>query len=115
MKRDVIKVPMWTNPILSRAVRAGDLIFTAGQVAIDPHTGEAVGGDIKAQASQVLDNLKFIPGATGTSLDNTTAKANIYLQDWDDFEAFNGCIRHISREIRLRGLRPKLGDWGQGT
>ncbi|MCL5997015.1 MAG: Rid family detoxifying hydrolase [Chloroflexi bacterium] len=88
MSKEVITVPMWTSPLLSHAVRVGDLVFTAGQVAIDPATGQAVPGDIKVQTKQVIENLKLVLQAAGTSLENSV-KATVYLRNWEDFDAFN--------------------------
>lgn len=88
MKKQVIKVPMWTSPLVSHAVRVGDLVFTAGQVAIDPATGQPVPGDIRAQTKRVIENLKLVLEAAGTSLDNAV-KASVYLRNWEDFDAFN--------------------------
>ena len=92
MKKQVIKVPMWTSPLVNHAVRVGDLVFTAGQVGIDPQTGEAVGGDIQVQTRRTLENLKLILEAASTSLDNTV-KVTVYLRNWDDFDAFNEVYR----------------------
>ncbi len=88
MKKQVITVPMWTSPLLSHAVRVGDLVFTAGQVAIDPQTGDPVPGDIKVQTQRVIENLKLVLEAAGTTLENVV-KATVYLRNWDDFDAFN--------------------------
>jgi 2-iminobutanoate/2-iminopropanoate deaminase len=92
MKRQVIKVPMFTSALLSHAVRVGDLVFTAGKVAIDPQTGEAVQGDIKVQTARILDNLKLILTTAGTSLQNAV-KVTVYLRNWDDFDGFNEVYR----------------------
>ena len=92
MKKQIIKVPMWTSPLLSHAVRVGDLVFTAGQVAIDPQTGNPVPGDIRLQTKRVLDNLAIVLEAAGTSLDNAI-KATVYLRRWKDFDAFNDVYR----------------------
>ena len=88
MKKQVVEVPMWTTPMLSHAIRVGDLVFTSGQVAIDPQTREAVPGDITVQTRQTLENLKLILQAAGTSLNNAF-KATVYLRNWEDFDSFN--------------------------
>jgi 2-iminobutanoate/2-iminopropanoate deaminase len=83
---------MVTSPLLSRAIRVGDLVFTSGEVAIDAQTGEAVQGDIKVQTARTLDNLKLILTTAGTSLENAV-KVTVYLRNWEDFEGFNEVYR----------------------
>lgn len=72
----------------SQAVRANGFIFTAGQVAFDPATGQIVEGDVAAQTVRVLENLKAIVAAAGSSLDHTV-KATVYLKDMSDFSVMN--------------------------
>jgi 2-iminobutanoate/2-iminopropanoate deaminase len=72
----------------SQAIKAGGFVFTAGQVAFDPATGQLVEGDAARQTARVLDNLKAIIEAAGSSLDRAV-KATVYLQDMNDFAAMN--------------------------
>jgi 2-iminobutanoate/2-iminopropanoate deaminase len=72
----------------SQAIRANGFIFTAGQVAFDPATGQVVEGDVAAQTVRVLENLKAIVEAAGSSLDHAV-KATVYLKDMGDFAAMN--------------------------
>ena len=72
----------------AQAVRAGGLIFTSGQIPIDPRTGEFVAGGITEQTGQVLDNLSKVLEAAGTSLDRVV-KTTVYLADMGDFAAMN--------------------------
>lgn len=73
----------------SQAVRAGDLLFCSGQVALDPATGELVGsGDVAAQTRQALDNLEAVLAAAGASL-SSVVKTTIYLSDMNDFAVVN--------------------------
>lgn len=72
----------------SQAVKAGGFLFTAGQVAFDPATGRLVEGGVAIQTARVLDNLKAIVEAAGSSLDRAV-KATVYLKDMDDFAAMN--------------------------
>jgi 2-iminobutanoate/2-iminopropanoate deaminase len=64
------------------------LIFTAGQIPLDPATGTLVKGDIQAQARRVLQNLQAILEAAGTALPNVV-KATVFLKNIDDFQAVN--------------------------
>jgi 2-iminobutanoate/2-iminopropanoate deaminase len=72
----------------AQAVRAGNLIFTAGQIALDPSTGQAVAGGIKEQTARVLDNLKAILEAGGSSL-GQVVKTTVFLKNFNDFAAMN--------------------------
>lgn len=72
----------------SQAVKANGFIFTAGQVAFDPATGQLVEGDVARQTARVLENLKAIVEASGSSLDRAV-KATVYLKEMNDFAAMN--------------------------
>lgn len=81
------KAPKALGPY-SQAVKANGFIFTAGQGPIDPLTGKLVEGDTAAQTVRVMENLKLIVGAAGSSLDRAV-KATVYLKDLEDFSAMN--------------------------
>jgi len=72
----------------SQAVRAGALLFLAGQVPLDPATGSLVPGDVAAQTHRVMRNLEAVLEAAGSSLD-AVVKTTIYLADLGDFKAVN--------------------------
>ena len=72
----------------SQAVVHGDLVFAAGQIGVDPDTGQVVEGGIEAQTHQAMKNLAAVLEAAGSSL----AKAlnvSIFIVDFDDFPAMN--------------------------
>ena len=64
------------------------LVFTSGQIPIDPETGELVEGGIEAQTERVILNLKAVLEEAGTSLEQVV-KATVFLQDLKDFTAMN--------------------------
>lgn len=72
----------------SQAVKIGDLVFTSGQIAINPATNEIEATGIKEQTEQVCKNLKAILEVAGTSLDNAV-KTTCFLSDITMFTAFN--------------------------
>ncbi|MGB0035378.1 MAG: RidA family protein [Candidatus Acidiferrales bacterium] len=72
----------------SQAIRANGFIFISGQVPFDPATGQLVEGDIARQTARVLDNLKAIVEAAGSSLDHAV-KLTVFLKDMNDFAAMN--------------------------
>jgi 2-iminobutanoate/2-iminopropanoate deaminase len=72
----------------SQAVRIGDLVYTAGQIALVPQTGKLVEGGIEEQTRQVMKNLAAILEAAGTSLVNVV-KTTIFLANMNDFAKVN--------------------------
>jgi 2-iminobutanoate/2-iminopropanoate deaminase len=72
----------------SQAIRAGELVFTAGQLGLDPTTGELAGDDVGAQAERALDNLAAILDAAGSGLDRLV-KVTVFLADIGDWPAVN--------------------------
>ena len=90
MKREVIatkKAPGAVGPY-SQAIRVGDFVFTAGQLAFDPATGKLVEGGIEEQTRQVLRNIAAVLEAAGSSLDEVV-KTTVFLKDMGDFKAMN--------------------------
>ncbi len=72
----------------SQAIRAQGLIFTSGQVAIDPTTQQVIAGDISAQTDRVLKNLDAILQASGSTLDKVL-RCTVFLKNMGDFAAMN--------------------------
>jgi 2-iminobutanoate/2-iminopropanoate deaminase len=72
----------------SQAMVTGNLVYTSGQIPLDPGSGEVVGSEIKAQAEQVIKNLKAVLEAAGSSLKDVV-KTTCFLADMNDFAAFN--------------------------
>ncbi len=72
----------------SQAIVTDSLVFTSGQIPLDPATGAVVGEDIRAQAEQVMRNLGAVLEAAGTSLDRAI-KTTCFLADMADFAVFN--------------------------
>jgi len=90
IKREIIKTkkaPLAIGPY-SQAIKVGDLLFISGQVSINPETNEFVDSDVEIQAEQVLENVKAILEAGGSSLKNV-AKVTIYLRNMEDFTLVN--------------------------
>ena len=72
----------------SQAIQAGDFVFTAGQIGLDPTTGKLVKGGIKEQARQVMENLKAVLEAANTDL-SRVVKTAVFLKEMNDFMHFN--------------------------
>lgn len=81
------KAPKAIGPY-EQAIRAGDFVYTAGQIPIDPRTGMLVEGAITDQTRQVLENLKAVLEAAGSSLERVV-KATVFLKNMADFAAMN--------------------------
>lgn len=72
----------------SQAIKANGFIFVSGQIALDPATGAIADGDVRAQTERVMENLKGIVEAAGSSLDKVV-KTTVFLKDMNDFAAMN--------------------------
>jgi 2-iminobutanoate/2-iminopropanoate deaminase len=93
MTRKIIntdQAPAPVGPYNQAVVASGQLMFVAGQIPLDPATGELVGGDdVAAQTEQAISNLKAILAAGGATLDNVV-KTSVFLKDMNDFATVNG-------------------------
>lgn len=90
MKKTIIvtnKAPAPVGPY-NQAVRSGGLLFTAGQIPIDAKSGALITGTIEEQTVCVLENLKAIVEAAGSSLDRVV-KTTVFLRDMNDFPKMN--------------------------
>jgi len=90
MKLETIAVPDAPKAIgpYAQAVKAGDLLYTAGQIPLDPATMTLVEGDIAAQTARVLDNLEAVLRGAGATL-ASVVKTTVFLADMKDFAAMN--------------------------
>ena len=72
----------------SQAVKVGNVVYTSGQIGIDPATGNIEGADVTAQTEQVMSNLNAVLTEAGASFDSAI-KTTCFLADMSDFTAFN--------------------------
>ncbi|MCM1525420.1 MAG: RidA family protein [Ruminococcus sp.] len=72
----------------SQAVKCGSMLYTSGQIAIDPATGNVEAQGIEAQTRQICENLKAVLAEAGCTFDNVV-KTTCFLDDMNDFAAFN--------------------------
>jgi 2-iminobutanoate/2-iminopropanoate deaminase len=88
--KDVISTDRGPKAIgpYSQAIRANGFVFVSGQIPFDPATGQIIEGDTARQTARVLDNLKAIAEAAGSSLDHAV-KVGVFLKDMNDFQAMN--------------------------
>ncbi|NEP17429.1 MAG: RidA family protein [Leptolyngbya sp. SIO4C1] len=93
MSRQIIQTdqaPAPVGPYNQAIVASGQMVFVAGQIALDPKAGGIVGeGDVAAQTAQCLKNLAAILEAAGAGLANVV-KTSVFLKDMNDFGAMNG-------------------------
>ena len=82
------KAPAAIGPY-SQAVKVGNLVFTSGQIAINPETGNVVEGGIDEQTEQIMKNLGAVLEAAGSGFEKAV-KTTCFLADMGDFAAFNG-------------------------
>src|SRR5919201_7135425 len=86
----------------SQAIRAGDLVFVAGQVGVRPGETEAVGATVEEQTEQTLANLRATLDAAGSGLDRLV-KTTVYLTTLDDFQGMNEVYRrHVGESSPAR-------------
>ncbi len=81
----------------SQAVVAGGLVYTSGQIALDPATAQLVAGSIEEQTHRVFANLKAVLEAAGSSLEQVV-KTTVFLKSMDDFAAMNAVYEQHIRE-----------------
>ena len=81
------KAPAAIGPY-QQGIRLGDWVFTSGQIALDPATGNFMAGDIKQETELTLKNVEAILQAEGLTMDHVV-KATVYLADMNDFAAMN--------------------------
>lgn len=88
--REVISTEQAPSAIgpYSQAVKYGDLVFTSGQIPIDPSTGELIQGGVKEQAEQVIKNLEAVLTAAGSSLAKVV-KTTVFIKNMNDFAVIN--------------------------
>jgi len=83
----------------SQAVVAGNFLFTAGQIAIDPATGQIVQGDVTAQTERVMRNLAAVLETAGATWSDVV-KTTVYLQDMADFPRVNDVYGRVIGDAR---------------
>lgn len=81
------KAPAAIGPY-SQAIQAGNMLFTSGQIPVDPATGQVDGSDISTQAQRVMKNLEAVLVEAGAGFENV-CKTTCFLADMADFAAFN--------------------------
>lgn len=90
------KAPAAIGPY-SQAIQYNSIVYTSGQIGIDPATGELCSQDVVEQAKQVLANLAAIAKASGSKLNNAV-KLNVYLTDLANFQAVNAVMAEVLSE-----------------
>ena len=90
------KAPKAIGPY-SAAIQTGDLVYTSGQIGLDPQTGNLVTGGIEAETRQALNNLKHVLEAASSSL-NEVVKTTIFLKEMADFAKVNAIYAEFFTE-----------------
>jgi 2-iminobutanoate/2-iminopropanoate deaminase len=88
--KKIITTPNAPAPIgpYNQAVLSGNTLYTSGQIALHPETGELVMGDIKTETKQVMENMKAVLAAANMTFDNVI-KTSIFISDMHNFEQIN--------------------------
>lgn len=95
-KRKIIRTQHAPQPVgpYSQGIQAGELIFTAGQIPLDPVTGRLVEGDMSAQTRRTLENVRAVLEAAGGSLKDVL-RVTVYLTDLKDAPAVNEVFQEV--------------------
>jgi 2-iminobutanoate/2-iminopropanoate deaminase len=88
--KQVVRTDNAPNPVgpYSQAIRSGNFVFVAGQGCVNPKTGQKESASVQSETRQVLENVKAILEAAGTSM-SRVVKTTCFLADMNDFQAFN--------------------------
>ena len=106
MPKKIVKTAKAPLPIgpYNQAVVAGKLVYTAGQIAIDPKTNSVHYGSVGEQMRIILNNLKTILEAAGSSL-KKVVKTTVYLKSMDDFQAMNTAYQEFFSDTKTAPAR----------
>lgn len=88
MNREIVNPLNKPTPVLSPAVKIDNLVYTAGQVGVKSDTGKLAGSGIHEQTKQVMENIKLLLEAAGSSMDKVI-KCLVFITDMKDFQAMN--------------------------
>ena len=83
----------------NQAIRYGNFVYTSGQVALDPTSGQLVGDDVQAQTRRVFQNMQAVLESAGTSLNNIV-KTTVFLTSMSDFQAMNSVYAEYFQEMK---------------
>ncbi|MGC8987725.1 RidA family protein [Infirmifilum sp.] len=116
MTKEVIFTDKAPKPIgpYSQAVKAGGFIFVAGQIPIDPKTGELVTGGIREQTKRVFENIKAILEAVGASLEDVVY-VTVYLKDLGMFKEFNEVYSYYFQKDPPSRVTVQVADLPRGA
>ncbi|MFC1693947.1 RidA family protein [Candidatus Latescibacterota bacterium] len=100
MEKKEIRTDQAPSPVgpYSQAVQSGGFIFCSGQVALEPDTGKLMDTDIESETKRVMENLKAVLEAAGSSLDHVV-KTSIFLRDINDFGRVNSVYASYFKDI----------------
>lgn len=103
MKKEIVNINGINKPLapFNYVIKAGNLLFLTSQLSIDLKTNKILGGNIREQTRQALDNIKFLLESSGATM-NDILKIVIYLRDIKDFDQMN----QVYSEYFIKGQEP---------
>lgn len=107
------KAPKAIGPY-EQAIKANGFVYSAGQIPLDPQTGELVNGAVDVQTRRVLDNLRAVLEAAGSSL-SQTVKTTIFLQDMADFATVNAIYEEYFGDAKPARTTVAVADLPKGA
>jgi 2-iminobutanoate/2-iminopropanoate deaminase len=116
MSRETVQTGMAPKAIgpYAQAIKANGFVYTAGQIPIDPKTGDFVAGGIADQTRQVLENLKAVLEAAGSSL-KKVVKATVFLRNMGEFTAMNEIYAEYLGDVKPARSTVAVSDLPRGA
>jgi len=116
MKKEIVSTKNAPEAIgpYSQAVKVGNFVFTAGQIAIDPETQKMVEGGITEQTERVMKNLKAILKAVGFTLMDVV-KVDVFLKNLEEFASMNEIYQHFFSESKPARTTVAVSDLPKGA
>lgn len=116
MKKEIIKILGIMNPPspFSHVVKAGDFLFLSSQLSVNLKVHKILGGDIKQQTKQAMENIKFLLESSGSKMEDVV-KVSIYMRDINDFNAMNEVYREYFKKneepvrVTIQAISPIKG------
>ena len=116
MEKQIVSTPSAPKAIgpYEQAIKVGDFIYASGQIPLDPSTGNLVEGNIAVQTRRVMENLKAVLTAAGSSLERVV-KTTVFLKNISDFAAMNEVYGEYLNNVKPARSTVAVADLPRGA